>query len=250
MSRGRGRGRGRGRSFGNLDVLGIVPGEAPTPILQPPPLYPRLDRRPLELSNTETDEYLLSVKQDLRQFMKQSPFFLKAGSDKKEIQRYSDKYQEVKSSEIDNFLDWTPDWDYFPDELQIRIRKRKRPAGDMKHIPVTLAKRARKNRRLKELETVDEVLKTERKTTGLTMGTISANKEAKLNKTFEYFEKKEQREGENESGGEEEGEVIEDDDYYDEEIEEEGTDYNLTYFDPGEEYGLDDDDALEEGPYY
>ena len=42
------------------------------------------------------------------------------------------------------------------------------------------------------------------------------------------------------------------DENYDEEIEEEGTDYNLTYFDNGEDYLAGEEDALEdnEGPYY
>ena len=37
---------------------------------------------------------------------------------------------------------------------------------------------------------------------------------------------------------------------YNEEIEEEDIDYNVTYFDNGEDYGGDEDDVLEEGPCY
>ena len=57
---------------------------------------------------------------------------------------------------------------------------------------------------------------------------------------------KEEKEDEEEKEGEE-GAMEE---FYDEEIEEEDTDYNVTYFDNGEDYGGDEEDALEEGPYY
>lgn len=58
-----------------------------------------------------------------------------------------------------------------------------------------------------------------------------------------------------EKGGEaeeegEEGEGEAEEEFYDEEIEEEDTDYNMTYFDNGEEYGGNESDALEEGPCY
>ena len=55
--------------------------------------------------------------------------------------------------------------------------------------------------------------------------------------------------GEEEGEGEEgEGEVEEE--VYDEEVEEEDTDYNMSYFDNGEDYGGNESDALEEGPCY
>ena len=50
--------------------------------------------------------------------------------------------------------------------------------------------------------------------------------------------------------GEGEGEEALVEEFYDEEIEEEDTDYNVTYFDNGEDYGGDEEDALEDGPYY
>ena len=71
-------GRGRGKSFGNLEAIGIKPGDRiPPPILQPPPLYsPRLRVRRLGLSQTDHD--LLCIKQKPRQFLRQSPFLLKS----------------------------------------------------------------------------------------------------------------------------------------------------------------------------
>ena len=126
----RGRGRGRGKPFGHIsEALGLsLPGEPPPPpILTPPPLYPPLERKPLKL--LETPAELLAVKQDLRKFMKQSPFYLKASSAKVEIERYSDKYKQFKGTEIDNFLEWHPNWKFFPAELQIGVKRRKRQAN-------------------------------------------------------------------------------------------------------------------------
>ena len=275
MSRGRGRGRGRGRSLGNLEALGIAPGEPPPqPILQPPPLFPPLDQKPLELSKTDASEYLLSVKQEFRQSMKQSPFYLRAGSDKKVIERYSDKYQEVKGSEIDNFLDWTPHWSFFPDELQIGVRKkRKRPPNFKPTVPSKRPRREQeatetdiKSGRKRHLsldssseeitddlpkEISDDLPKSKHKRqTAASSLLITSGKadKSQLSVRFEQLEKTEQVEKKAESENEEE--VAEEEEYYDEEFEEEGTDYNLTYFDNGEEFGAEDDDGLEDGPYY
>ena len=145
MSRGRGRGRGRGKPFGNLsEALGItMPGEPPPPpILTPPPLFPPLERSPLKLRDDSVD--LLTAKQELRQFMKQSPFFLKASSGKVEIERYSDKYKQFKGTEIDDFLEWHPDWKFFPSELQIGVKRRKRTATDANFRPLIPAQRHKK----------------------------------------------------------------------------------------------------------
>ena len=56
--------------------------------------------------------------------------------------------------------------------------------------------------------------------------------------------------GEEEEGEEKEGEEELEEEVYEEEIEEEDTDYNLSYFDNGEEYGGNESDGLEEGPCY
>ena len=255
MSRGRGRGRGRGKTFGGLEVLTILPGEpAPPPILQPPPLFPVLDQKPLELRNDEIDNYMLSVKQDLRQFMRQGPFHLKVGSIKREIRRYSDKYQAVK---LDNDLEWTPDWSFFPGELKIRTGKRKRREVNPKHKPVIPAsKRAKRNtlepsKRKQDTDSEDalsELLEDEADAAPTRKKKLSTeDDEASLSKKFEQLEKTEETEAENESG---EDAWTGDEEYYDEEGQEEGTDYNMSYFDNGEQYGGDEDDALEEGPCY
>ena len=222
----------------------MAPGEAaPPPILQPPPDFPPLDRKPLELRNSEVDDYLLTVKQDVREFMKKSPFYLKVGSNRREIQRYSDRYQEVKDSEIDNVLGWEPDWNYFPVELQIG-RKKKRKAngkGRVKDTPVVAISRKRKHH---ELDTDTEPNPPKK---------VTFNEEnLGIDKKISQLEKLEEKtEAGQTVAGEEDETVLEEEEIYDEELEEEGTDYNMTYFDNGEDY-IGEDDNLEdnEGPYY
>ncbi len=189
--------------------------------------------------------------------MKQSPFNLKAGSDKKDIQRYSDKYMDIKNCEVDNILEWNPDWNFFPEELQIRVRRRKRRLSGSQFKPHIPAKQARKENKADtpvedevqepSVEAATEeglVRKTDKKRTKKVSFSLADPNQ--LTERFEQLEKKEQAtEGGNDSGEE----VPEEEEFYDEELEEE-TDYNMSYFDNGEEYAADDDDNLEEGPYY
>ena len=239
-------------------MLGLAPGQpAPPPILQPPQDFPPLDRRPLELRETDLDGYLLTVKQELRQQMKESHFYLKAGSEKKEVERYRDRYQSVKSSELDNQLGWDADLKYFPEELKIVKHKKRRKSGS-KFSPVLGKKRTTRKRQKqnKEEEEGDEDLSVplakrkkhvsfanEVSGTGSEVVVETENKLSEL-------EKLEKTSAEGVAGEEEE--VVTEDEIYDEEIEEEGTDYNLTYFDNGEDYLGGEEDPLEEneGPYY
>lgn len=78
--------------------------------------------------------------------MQQSPFTLKTSSEKKEIERYSDKHKQFKGNEIDNFIEWHPDWKFFPDELRIGVKRRKRTSTEANFRPTVPArKKARKD---------------------------------------------------------------------------------------------------------
>ena len=215
---GRGRGRGRGKSFGNLEAIGLKPGDRiPPPILQPPPLYPPRVRRPLELDLSQTDHDLLCIKQRLRQFMRQSPFFLKSEiSDKPgSIERYRDRY--TQSNGTNHFSEHISIWKSLPRELQIQSSTKKK----------------------KRLATSKRYSSGNNVSTGTT-GTKAADVTGRL----EQLDKDEQTGSEGEmTGGETEEE-------YDEEVEEEAGDYQQSYFDPGDEYAVDEDDALEDGPSY
>ncbi|XP_068693284.1 DNA-directed RNA polymerase III subunit RPC7-like isoform X2 [Montipora foliosa] len=131
---GRGRGRGKGRGF-TFDVaqIGFGRGEAlPAAILQPPPLYPPLDMKPLPLRQTEADEYMLALKQELRGCMRELPYFVRPSVKRKDIERFSDRYREKKVGEE---LEWQQDWKLFPSELTIKARKQRSSKSAKPRIP-------------------------------------------------------------------------------------------------------------------
>ncbi|XP_060760500.1 RNA polymerase III subunit GL a [Neoarius graeffei] len=212
-------GRGRGRSLFtfNVDSLGFGRGEAlPSSAQAPSPLYPPMQFRPVPLQTGEEVEYMLALKQELRASSKNLPFHIQPSAPKKDVARYSDKYQtaEPKHSE------WTPDWSRLPKELCIKVQKSRK----------TKTKPAMKS-------------KTK----------AAATKE--LLQKLENLEKKEeenQSEGEDEEKkkktGEEEEEPDDAEEYEEEEFEEE-TDYIMSYFDNGEGFGGDSDDNMDEATY-
>lgn len=52
-----------------------------------------LDYKPVPVEKREESSYLLELKQEYRSAMKDSPFYIKTLERKKDIERYSDKYQ-------------------------------------------------------------------------------------------------------------------------------------------------------------
>lgn len=241
MSRGRGRGRGRGKPF---EALGLAPGESvPPPTLQPPPLFPALDRKPLELKSSEVENYHVIIKKDLKQYMLNSPFhLLRSTSNSFEIVRYSDKCR--RNGRGNGGIGWELDWDYFPKELKIvRQKSKKIKRNDKKRkSPVTGLDKGKETCSNVKDPGSDEELhppKSKRVRFDQDVGTLE-NKLASL-------ERAEQLSAEGDQSAEPEEEDAEE--VYDEEEEEEGTDYNLTYFDNGED-DVVEDDALEEGPVY
>ena len=192
--------------------------------------------------------------------MKQSQFYLKAGSVKKEIEKYSDRYQAVKLSEMDNQLGWEIDWNYFPEELRIEKPKKKKTGS--KYSP-TVATRKRTSRKRTATEEQDEELGEKdlsapvaKRKKRVSFADDSEGEEVGIDteKKLNELERLESggSGGVGDGAASEEEELMTEDENYDEEVEEEGTDYNLTYFDNGEDYLAGEEDALEdnEGPYY
>lgn len=213
-----GRGRGRGKPNLSFDIgsLGFSGGEAlPTQTLQPPSTYPPLQQRPTPLSSTEVDEYLLALSQEYRGSIKDSPFYLKPSTIKKDIVRYTDRYKQTNQKS--DSLQWEPDWRFFPDELK-PARKRK-STGKSSVVNLSAAKK-----KANEGEKVDVVQKLEE----LVQKEVTG--EAKV------------------AENEEEEENPEEDEEYDEEFEDDN-DYNFDYYDDGGDNYGDDDDG-EEGPVY
>ena len=229
---GRRGGRGRGGRT-NLEAIGIQPGESvPPPILQPPPLYPPTERRPLELSATKTDRYLVRVKQEFQQHMQQSPFFLKSDSTSTDIKRYSDKYKtSLQQNDLQQLLTCIPSWSLFPKELH--LSRRRRPQSTPRYNPLVSSSRAQRSS-----STLSESLSQPEAGGVHIVGSVE--------KTLSKLEELEKTGTNMEEGNEDE---VVDEEVYDEEIEEEEGDYQVSYFDPGEDFVVDEDDALEDSHF-
>ncbi|XP_053484256.1 RNA polymerase III subunit GL b isoform X3 [Ictalurus furcatus] len=194
---GRGRSRGRAQLSFPVEAVGIGKGEnLPPSTVQPTPLFPPLEHKPVPLQTGEEAEYMLALKQEFRGAMKTLPFYIRPAAPKKDVERYSDKYQNVEPS--DNTIEWSPGRAVIP-------KNSKQPRVDKEII--------------RKLETLEK-------------------KEEEVSSDEEEGEKKKTEDEEAE--GEEE---------YDEEEFEEETDYIMSYFDNGEDFGADSDDNMDEAVY-
>lgn len=214
---GRGRGRGKPSMSISTEQLGFSKGEAlPPPVLQPPPKYPPLEYKPLLLTVTTEMSYLLELKREFAEFTRESPNNVLPVVIKKDIERYSDRYQDLitdKSSYETRY-----DWSRMPAELKPQLRKRKGQKLD----------KSNKKQKTVDIETKLQELE----------------KKENLQQSDAEEEEKEEEEAEekDEEHAEEEEEEL------DEEMDE-GTDYVNNYFDNGEGYD-DEDDNLDDGPIY
>lgn len=178
-----------------------------------------MEQKPLPLTGGEEAEYLLALKQDFRGAMKNLPCFIQPAAAHRDVERYSDKYH--SSEQTDDLLDWTPDWKRFPKELRMHVKK---PS----QISLSFKSERGEKKKVKEKE---EVL--------LKLETLEKKEAQESSEEEEGQEKKKQQE-EEEADAEEE---------YDEEEFEEETDYIMSYFDNGEEFGGDSDDNMDEAVY-
>ncbi|XP_068778181.1 DNA-directed RNA polymerase III subunit RPC7-like isoform X2 [Struthio camelus] len=174
-----------------------------------------MEYRPVPLPGGEELEYMLALKQELRGAMKNLPYFVKPGAPRRDIERYSDKYQ--VSSPVDSAIDWSPDWRRLPRELKIRVRRLR------KGRPAVLLPKRKQRLALDKEETIKKLESLEKKEEEV---------------TSEEEEKEEEEEGKEEEEEE-----------YDEEEHEEETDYIMSYFDNGEDFGADSDDNMDEAVY-
>ncbi|KFM61341.1 DNA-directed RNA polymerase III subunit RPC7, partial [Stegodyphus mimosarum] len=115
-----GRGRGRGRGAFNK-ALGLSPEDVPPPLGQPPPTFPALQFKPVPLVTGKKILYTLTLKQEIRSSFKESGYSIPPVTVKKDIERYTDKYQPVHAA--DQIV-----WDkaFFPKELFDEPKKKKR----------------------------------------------------------------------------------------------------------------------------
>ena len=132
-SRGRGRGRGKSNSSINVisEALGIGRGDivglsAP---IEPPSTFPPLLRKPQPLTESTHHHYLIALKQEFRNYMRDSPYHIRPETAKSKIERYSDRFKHYHTHKE---LDWIPNWEMFPSELRMRTSKAAKSKPEIK----------------------------------------------------------------------------------------------------------------------
>lgn len=218
---GRGRGGGgRGRGGKNLEQLGVQKGEAlPERVIGPPETFPPLEFRPVKPPQEKNiaESYLLVIKKEFREHMQNSQYHIQPEVTRPDIERYSDRYNMLPNRRGQLNLHWSR----FPKELRPGALKSLKKRKNTKNGSSVNVKKAR-----------------------------VSGKDVDVKLTLEELEKKESsKDDADEVEDEEEGkvgdEIIEEDEE-DEEMDD-GTDYVGNYFDNGEDYIDEEDDALEEG---
>ncbi|TDH11177.1 hypothetical protein EPR50_G00058090 [Perca flavescens] len=224
---GRGGGRGRRMMTFSVEAVGINRGDSlPPSIQQPTPLFPVMEQKPLPLTVGEEEEYLLALKQEFRGAMKSLPCFIQPAAAHRDVERYSDKYHSTEQT--DALTDWTPDWKRLPKELRV-----KKPSRGGVSAAVSRSDKLQSGQKKKKVKEKEEVL--------LKLETLQKKEEGQSSEDEEEEgEEKKKKQEEEEAEGEEE---------YDEEEFEEETDYVMSYFDNGEEFGGDSDDNMDEAIY-
>lgn len=222
---GRGRGRGRGKGM-TLEQLGVQKGEGlPERVLGPPETYPPLEYRPVQPTQEKNlaESYLLVVKKEFREHMQNSQYFIQPAVKRPDIERYSDRYQVLAGHRGQLSLNWSR----FPKELH----------------PTTIAAASKKRKRRSAKFPVN-------------VKVAKKSKDVNISERLEALEKKEasvteetEEDGDGEGEDKVEGEEVEELEEVDEELDE-GTDYMNNYFDNGDSYLDEEDDALEEGGVY
>ncbi|XP_013140133.1 PREDICTED: DNA-directed RNA polymerase III subunit RPC7-like [Papilio polytes] len=217
-SRGRGRGGGLSLTHEQLQSFGITRGENTATTLAPPPLFPKLEAKPLPLNCDAATDYMVIVKDQFIEYLHESPAYVKPNTRTDGIERYSDKYKQLaldaKRGKVLDCVCANMPAELRPQANRVRSIARKRKLDDANVL-------SKKLQTLEKKETLDE------------------NDEGTENKDEDTVKK------ENEN---EDDEDLEDEEEQEYEIDE-GTDYANNYFDNGEDYD-EEDDNLDDGPVY
>nr|XP_008260153.1 DNA-directed RNA polymerase III subunit RPC7 isoform X2 [Oryctolagus cuniculus] len=218
------KGRGRAAYTFNIEAVGFSRGEKlPDVVLKPPPVFPDTDYKPVPLKTGEGEDYMLALKQELRETMKRMPYFIEPPEEKQDIERYSKRCMKVYKEE------WIPDWRRFPREMMPRKKCKKGPKSKKEKATgqgTALTSTADVLKKIEELEKRGDGEKSD--------------------------EENEEREGSKEKGkdgDDEDDEEAAEQEEYDEEEQEEENDYINSYFDNGDDFGVDSDDNMDEATY-
>ncbi|EDV26492.1 uncharacterized protein TRIADDRAFT_54553 [Trichoplax adhaerens] len=181
-------------------------------LVQPPPLYPKLECLPVPCNKTKIDIYINALKNEFRETLRESPYYIRARNRANDIRRYSDRYRQ--NCENISAIPFKLCWKDVPKELRISRRIKKVFAAPISVRHPSMKSRLSRN----EIDHLE-----------------------KLTKIEEMLEKEEEEDHEKQQELEDE---------WEEEDQDEETDYNLTYFDNGEDYGFQEDDDLDNEATY
>lgn len=212
---GRGRGRGKPATSVSTEQLGLSKETQLPQVLQPPPKFPPLAHKAVKPEITDALIRLVALKSDFAEYMRESPHYVEPVIIKKDIDRYSDKYDSTVKSRYESMYDWTR----MPAELKPVSLKRKEAGSS--GISAKKKKEVNIEERLKALEKKE---------------------------TNKDFNDEEEDTKDKENDDEDDPDEVRDEDDVDEEMDD-GTDYAKDYFDNGEGYD-DEEDNNEDGPVY
>ncbi|XP_014481097.1 PREDICTED: DNA-directed RNA polymerase III subunit RPC7-like isoform X1 [Dinoponera quadriceps] len=225
-----GRGRGKPTMSFATEQLGVTKGELPAQVLQPPLAYPISDLHISSFESTNEIDYLVELKRDFAEYMRDSQNHVMPDVPKKDIERYSDHYQDTLTANLEQ--ESKHDWSRMPTELTPSLKRKAANSPKVRKAKKIKLETKRKRRRI---EDENEENKQADK--------VEQQKDTKQAQGALEKEIKEEEEDEEENS-EEEIEQYE----VDEEMDD-GTDYVNNYFDNGEAFD-DEDDNLEDGPIY
>lgn len=222
MTKMAGRGKGKTSMSFSMEQLGFSKGEMlPAPVLQPSPIYPMLDHKPLPIQMTTEMSYLVELKRDFTEYMRESSNNVQAVILNEDIERYCEDCDEAITGYNRSEYESKYDWSRMPMELK-SSRKRKIQQQNVK---------PNKKRKIMETSNIENKL-TE----------LEKEESTQRLNTEEEVEEEEEDEDKNK-----EEERVKDEEEIDEEMDD-GTDYANDYFDTGENYYSEDDN--DDGPVF
>lgn len=119
---------GRGKQQPNkmpipMSSIGLNRQEINQNVLTPPDLFPPTFFRTIKIEAKKSDLYLVNLKEQFRNDLKSSQFFIKDKKDESKIERYSDKYEAILNQPTNEIKAWN--YDLFPDELKPKLKSKK-----------------------------------------------------------------------------------------------------------------------------
>lgn len=197
----------------SMEQLGISKGETlPAPVVQPSISFPQLDHKPLPVQLTTEMSYLVELKRDFAEYMRESPNNVQAAVLNEDIERFCEDIEEAITEREKSKYEAYHDWDRMPLELKLSRKRRLRQQN------------TGANKKKKDLDIVKKLTELEEKES--------------VQQPVEE-EGKEQGEEEENGEGKETGDRVKDEEEIDEM--DDGTDYANEYFENGDNYYSEDD---------